>query len=345
MKFDVYFLLFEVFFTVMILGGMLYILNCFEIVSNLMTGKIRGRKISFRVVNEYLLSRTVLLLAQKRAYHYKEHELIIWLGCRLLFVLSLLIVLILPLTTSFLELQENFNFYHNHEYGLLWVFFYLIGFPLFMILMDLTSQDKHVFFNGVNMLSKLFLQMLPLFLVLVSLIINTQSASIEQIVNGQQAFIEIKAGSWGLVRQPLGAIVFFLYALFFIEIFSLNTSTDFMIKTQKNCLTGIDKFFYESSVKAYAIIWVLLIIFFYMGGVPSFPWLDQLKLVNIILYKVILLISLWFKFGLVLFIIYFLKWFFYSFKNRCFWEKNWYIILPMATLDLIITLVIVYSRY
>jgi len=345
MKFDAYFIFVEMFFIVMILGGGLYILNYFETVYDLLTGKIQGRKVSFRVVNEYLFSRTVLLLAQKRTYHYKENELIIWLGCRLLFVFSLSIILILPLAISFFELQEYFNFYQNHEYGLLWVFFYLIGFPLFIILMDLTSQDKHVFFNGVNTLPKLFLQMLPLFLVMISLIINTQSASIEQIVSGQQAFIEIKAGSWGIVRQPLGAMVFFLYALFFIEIFSSSTAIDFMIKTQKNCLTGIDKFFYESSVKTYAIIWVLLIIFFYMGGVPSFPWLDQLKSVNIILYKAILLVSLWFKFGLILSLIYFLKWFFYSFKNRYFWEKNWYIILPIATLDLITTLVIVYSRY
>ena len=345
MKIDAYFLLIEIFYTVMILGGMLYILNYFEIVSNVMTGKIQGRKISFRMVNEYLFSRTVLLLAQKRTYHYKEHESLVWLGCRVLFILSLSIVIVLPLTPSFLGSQEYFNFYQNHEYGLLWVFFYLIGFPLLIIFMDLTSQDKHVFFDGVNMLSKLFLQMLPLFLVLVSLIINTQSASIEQIVNGQQAFIEIKAGSWGIVRQPLAAIVFFLYALFFIEVFSFNTSIDFMIKTQKNCLTGIDKFFYDSSLKSYAIAWILLIILFYMGGVPSFPWLDQLRSVNILLYKVLLLISLWFKFGFILSIIYFLKWFFYSFKNRYFWEKSWYFILPMATVDLVTTLVIVYNRY
>ncbi|OFZ26221.1 MAG: hypothetical protein A2381_08910 [Bdellovibrionales bacterium RIFOXYB1_FULL_37_110] len=345
MKFDVYFLFAELFYIGLILGGMLYIFNFFEITYNLITGKIQCKKISFRIINEYLFSHMVLLLSQKRICHYNESELINWAGCRLLFILSMSIILILPLSISFLELHEYYNFYQNHEYGLLWVFFYLIGFPLVIILMDLASQDKHVVFNGVNMLSKLLFQMLPLFLVLISLVINTQSASIEQIVNEQQAFVDIKAGSWGLVRQPLGAIVFFLYALFFIEIFSSNTTTDFMSKTQKNCLAGIDRFFYESAIKTYAIVWVLFIILFFMGGVPSFPGLIQLKSVNIILYKAILFVSLLCKFSFILFLIYFFKWFFYSFKNRFFWEKNWYIILPIATMDLIATIIIVHSRY
>ena len=326
-------------------GGMLYILNSFETVYNLVTGKIKCKRISFQVINEYLFSHTLFLLAQRRTYHYKDARFISWLGCRFLFILSMSVMLVLPLTTSFLESHEYYNFYQNHEYGLLWVFFYLIGFPLFIILMDLASQDKHVVFNGVNMLPKLLFQILPLLLVFISLIISTQSACIEQIVNGQQAFTDIKAGSWGLVRQPLGAIVFFLYALFFIEIFSSETTLDFVIKTQKNCLAGTDKFFYESSVKIYAIIWIILIILFYMGGVPSFPGLVQLKLISIVLYKGVLFVSLLLKFSLILSLIYFIKWFFYSFKNRFFWENNWYILLPLATMDLITTLVVVYSRY